>query len=71
MTGGIDGYKCFRKDRQGKRRGGVALYIDVLLESLELHLRIHEDLTESLWARVKGKAGEGVIVVGICYRPPD
>jgi len=30
-----------------------------------------EELTESLRFRVKGKAGEGDIVVGFCYRLPD
>lgn len=28
-----------------------------------------EELTESLWVRVKRKAGEGDIVVEVCYRP--
>jgi len=32
---------------------------------------IDEELTESLWVRVKGMAGERDIVVGICYRMPD
>ena len=31
-----------------------------------LHLGIDEELTESLWVRVKG---EGDTVVGVCYRP--
>ena len=36
---------------------------------MELHLGIDEELTESLW--VKEKAGEGDIMVGVCYRLPD
>ncbi|GAB0192596.1 hypothetical protein GRJ2_001724900 [Grus japonensis] len=27
--------------------------------------------TESLWVRIKGSAGAGDIIVGVCYRPPD
>ncbi|GAB0205472.1 mitochondrial enolase superfamily member 1 [Grus japonensis] len=27
--------------------------------------------TESLWVRIKGRAGAGDIIVGVCYRPPD
>ncbi|GAB0204924.1 hypothetical protein GRJ2_002958000 [Grus japonensis] len=30
-----------------------------------------EELTESLWVRIKGSAGAGDIIVGVCYRPPD
>lgn len=67
----MDGYKFFRKDRQGKRGGGVALYINDQRESMELHLGIDEEMTESLRVRVKGKAGEGDIRVGACYRLSD
>ncbi|GAB0180505.1 hypothetical protein GRJ2_000515800 [Grus japonensis] len=30
-----------------------------------------EEPTESLWVRIKGTAGAGDIIVGVCYRPPD
>jgi len=30
-----------------------------------------EEPTESLWAKIKGRAGMGDITVGFCYRPPD
>ena len=30
-----------------------------------------EESTESLWVRIKGRAGTGDIIVGVCYRPPD
>jgi len=33
------------------------------MESLKLHLRMDEELTKSLWVRVKGKAGKGNTVV--------
>ena len=32
----MDGYKLFRKDRQGRRSGGVALYIKECFEVTEL-----------------------------------
>lgn len=35
---GIDGYKLLRKDRQERRGGGVALYINNQLDSMELLL---------------------------------
>ncbi|GAB0180661.1 mitochondrial enolase superfamily member 1 [Grus japonensis] len=30
-----------------------------------------EEPTESLWVRIKGSAGAGDIIPGVCYRPPD
>ena len=50
-----DRYKLLRKDREGRKGGGVALYINDHLESMELYLGMDEELTKSLWVRVKGK----------------
>ncbi|GAB0208489.1 hypothetical protein GRJ2_003314600 [Grus japonensis] len=33
----MDGYKLFRRDRQGRRGGGVALYVREYFDCLELH----------------------------------
>ena len=43
------------------------------LECTVRHLGIDEEPSESLWVRIKGRAGAGTgdIIVGICYRPPD
>ncbi|GAB0179239.1 hypothetical protein GRJ2_000389200 [Grus japonensis] len=68
---GMEGYRLFRKDRQGRRGGGIALYVSDQLECMELHLEMDEEPTESLWVRIKGRAGAGDIRVGVCYRPPD
>ncbi|GAB0179855.1 hypothetical protein GRJ2_000450800 [Grus japonensis] len=68
---GMEGYRLFRKDRQGTQGGGVAFYINDQLECMELHLGMDEEPTESLWVRIKGGAGAGDIIVGVCYRPPD
>ncbi|GAB0186348.1 mitochondrial enolase superfamily member 1 [Grus japonensis] len=68
---GMEGYRLFRKDRQGRRGGGVALYINDQLECMELHLGMDEEPTESLWVRIKGSTGAGDIIAGVCYRPPD
>ncbi|GAB0188870.1 hypothetical protein GRJ2_001352300 [Grus japonensis] len=32
---------------------------------------MNEELTESLWVRIKGRARAGDIIAGVCYRPPD
>ncbi|GAB0209472.1 hypothetical protein GRJ2_003414300 [Grus japonensis] len=68
---GMEGYRLFRKDRQGRQGGGVALYVNDQLECMELYLGMDEELTESLWVRIKGRAGTGDIIAGVCYRPPN
>ncbi|GAB0190160.1 hypothetical protein GRJ2_001481300 [Grus japonensis] len=52
-------------------RGAVTLYVNDQLESMELCLGMDEEPTESLWVRLKGRAGTGDTIVGVCYRPPD
>ncbi|GAB0206424.1 tubulin polyglutamylase complex subunit 2 [Grus japonensis] len=68
---GMEGYRVFRKDRQGRRGGGIALYVNDQLECMELHLGMDKEPTKSLWVRIKGRAGAGDIIAGVCYRPPD
>ncbi|GAB0203375.1 hypothetical protein GRJ2_002803100 [Grus japonensis] len=70
-SAGMEGYRLFRKDRQGRRGGGVTLYVNDQLECMELHLGMEEEPTKSLWVRIKGRAGAGDITAGVCYRPPD
>ncbi|KAK4810944.1 hypothetical protein QYF61_013352 [Mycteria americana] len=65
----MNGYKLFRRDRRGRRGGGVALYIRECLDSLELN--DGDDRVECLWVRIRGKANKAGIVVGVCYRPPN
>ncbi|GAB0177908.1 hypothetical protein GRJ2_000256100 [Grus japonensis] len=68
---GMEGYRLFRKDRQGRRGGGIALYISDQLQCMELHLGMEEEPTKSLWVRIKGSTGAGDIIAGVCYRLPD
>ncbi|GAB0188726.1 hypothetical protein GRJ2_001337900 [Grus japonensis] len=35
---GMEGHRLFRKDKQGRRGGGVALYVNDQLKCMELHL---------------------------------
>ncbi|KAK4831654.1 hypothetical protein QYF61_018621 [Mycteria americana] len=65
----MGGYKLFRRDRRGRRGGGVALYVRECLGSLELH--DGDDRVECLWVRIRGKANKSDIVVGVCYKPPN
>ncbi|PKU30902.1 mitochondrial fission process protein 1 [Limosa lapponica baueri] len=61
----MDGYKLFRKDRQRRRGGGVALYVRECFDCLELN----DDDERCLWVRIRGKANKADIMVVICYRP--
>ncbi|GAB0179105.1 hypothetical protein GRJ2_000375800 [Grus japonensis] len=68
---GMERYSAFRKDRQGRGRGGVTLYVNDQLQCMELHLGMDEEPTKSLWVRTKGRAGTGDIIMEVCYRPPN
>ncbi|GAB0203473.1 hypothetical protein GRJ2_002812900 [Grus japonensis] len=63
----MDGYKLFRRDRQGRRGGGVALCVGCF-DCLELD--DGDDRVECLWVRIRGKANKAD-KVGVCYRPPN
>ena len=65
----MDGYKLFRKDRQGRRGSGVALYVKECFEVTEL--MTGDNKVESLWVKIRGRADKADILVGICYRPPN
>ncbi|KAK4823090.1 hypothetical protein QYF61_025828 [Mycteria americana] len=56
----MDGYKLFRRDRRGRRGGGVALYVRECLDSLELNNG--DDRVECLWVGIRGKANKADIV---------
>ena len=65
----MDGYELFRRDRQGRRGGGVALYVRECFDCLELD--DGNDRVECFWVRIRGKANKADIMVGVCYRPPN
>ena len=65
----MDGYKFFRKDRQGRRGGGMALYVKECFEVTEL--MTGDNKVESLWVKIRGRADKADILVGVCYRPPS
>ncbi|GAB0209080.1 hypothetical protein GRJ2_003373700 [Grus japonensis] len=65
----MDGYKLFRRDRHGRRGGGVALYVRECFDCIELD--DCDDKVECLWVRMRGKANKADILLGVCYRPPS
>ncbi|RMC15976.1 hypothetical protein DUI87_08183 [Hirundo rustica rustica] len=65
----LNGYKLFRRNRQGRRGGGVALYIKQTFDTVGIETK--EDGVECLWVRIKGKGKKADILLGVCYRPPN
>ena len=65
----MDGYKLFRRDRQGRRGSRVALCIRECFDCLELD--DGDNRAECLWVRIRGRANKADIMVGCCYRPPN
>lgn len=63
----MEGYRCFRKDKKGRQRGGITLYCNEQLKCMELCLGKGKELTEILSVRIKGRAETGDIVVRACY----
>ncbi|RMB97132.1 hypothetical protein DUI87_26416 [Hirundo rustica rustica] len=63
----LNGYKLFRRDRQGRRGGGMALYIKKAFDSIGIET--NADGVECLWVRIKGKANKADVLLGVCYPP--
>ena len=68
-SAGMEGYGLFRRDRQGRRGGGVALYVRERFDCTAL--TVSDDVVESLWARIRGMVKKGDVVVGVYYRSPS
>ncbi|CAM4574228.1 unnamed protein product [Lepidochelys olivacea] len=66
----MDDYKLFRKDRQGRKGGGVALYVREQYDCSELRYETAEK-PECLWIKFRSVNNKSDVVVGVCYRPPD
>ncbi|RMC18016.1 hypothetical protein DUI87_04892 [Hirundo rustica rustica] len=65
----LDGYKLFRRDRRGRRGGGVALYIKKAFDTISIET--NEGGVECVQVRIKGKANKADILLGVCYCPPN
>ncbi|XP_075576257.1 myosin heavy chain, skeletal muscle, adult-like [Pelecanus crispus] len=70
-TAVIDGYKLFRRDRQGRRGGGLALCVQNGIDCTELSLKNGKAQVESLRSKIRDQANKGNFAAGVYYRPPD
>ena len=65
----LEGYVMFRKDRIGRRGGGVLLYIKETIPAYELQLQEEADCNEAIWCNLV--TGHTTVTIGVVYRCPN
>ncbi|GAB0177355.1 anoctamin-2 [Grus japonensis] len=65
----MEGYRLFRRDRQGRQGGGVVLFVREKFDSTALAVR--DDKVESLWMRNKGIEKKEDVTVVVYYSLPS
>ena len=66
---GLEGYAMFRKDRMGRRGGGVLLYIKDTIPAYEVQLQEEADCNEAIWCKLV--TGHATVTIGVVYRCPN
>ena len=66
---GLEGYVMFRKDRIGKKGGGVLLYIKDTIPAYEVQLQDEADCNEAIWCNLV--TGHTTVTIGVVYRCPN
>ena len=66
---GLEGYVMFRKDRMGRRGGGVLLYIKETIPAYEVQLQEEADCNEAIWFKLV--TGHTTVTIGVVYRCPN
>jgi len=66
---GMTGHVMFRKDRLGRRGGGVILYIKESIQAYEIKLEIEAECEEAVWCNIV--TGNTTLTVGFFYRSPN
>ena len=65
---GLTGYIVFRKDRIGRRGGGVILYVKESIQAYEIKLERKADCDEAVWCKIV--SGNSNLTIGLVYRSP-
>ena len=66
---GLEGYVMFRKDRIGRRGGGVLLYIKETIPAYEVQLKEEADYNEAIWCKLVTE--HTTVTIGVVYRCPN
>ena len=66
---GLEGYAMVRKDRMGRRGGGVLLYIKDTIRAYEVQLQEEAYCNEAIWCKLV--TGHSTVTIGVVYRCPN
>ena len=66
---GLTGYVMFRRDRIGRRGGGVILYVKESIQAYEIKLEREADCDEAVWCKIV--SGNSKLTIGLVYRSPN
>ena len=66
---GMTGYVMFRKDKIGRRGGGVILYIKESIQAYKIKLEKEAECEEVVWLVIV--TGNSTLTVGLIYRSPN
>ena len=58
----------FRRDRIGRRGGGVILYVKESTQAYEIKLERESDYDETVWCKIV--SGNSKLTIGLVYRSP-
>ena len=59
----------FRKDRMGRRGGGLLLYIKETIPPYEIQLQEEADCKEAIWCKLV--KGHTTVTIGVVYLCPN
>ena len=59
----------FRRDRIGRRGGGVLLYVKEFIQAYEIKLDSEADYDEAVWCKIV--SGYSLLTIGLVYRSPN
>ena len=59
----------FRKDRIGRRRGGVSLYVKEYIQAYEIKLEREADCDEAIWCKIV--SGNKKLNIGLIHQSPN
>ena len=66
---GLKGYVMFRRERIGRRGGGVILYIKESIQAYEIKLEREANCDKVVWCNIV--TGNSTLTIGLVYRSPN
>ena len=66
---GLTGCVMFRRDRIGRRAGGVILCVKESIQAYEIKLESEADYNEAVWCKIV--SGNSKLTIGLVYRNPN